>query len=101
MPSTAPVARRVASQSGSSLAARSRLPASSPFGDESRRSECMAIAGTVPDSPALSSCWCAPQMEDAMCYTRDYKHFEEQQKKADTKFRQERQSGLINTMLDD
>jgi hypothetical protein len=24
-------------------------------------------------------------MEDAMCYTRDYKHFEEQQKKADTK----------------
>jgi hypothetical protein len=36
-----------------------------------------------------------------MCYTRDYKHFEEQQKKADVKFRQERQSGLINTMLDD
>jgi hypothetical protein len=40
-------------------------------------------------------------MEDAMCYTRDHKHFEEQQKKADTKFRQKRQSGLINTMLDD
>jgi hypothetical protein len=40
-----------------------------------------------------------PQMEDAMCYSRDYKLFEDQQKKADAQLRRERQSGVLDTML--
>jgi len=42
-------------------------------------------------------------MEEAMCYSKDYKIFDEQQKKkeADTQLRRERQTGVIDTMLDD
>jgi hypothetical protein len=40
-------------------------------------------------------------MEDAMCYSRDYKIFEEQQKKADAQLRRERQTSVIDKMLDD
>ncbi len=38
-----------------------------------------------------------------MCYSKDYKIFDEQQKKkeADTQLRRERQTGVIDTMLDD
>jgi hypothetical protein len=39
-------------------------------------------------------------MEHAMCYSRDYKAFEDQQKKADAQLRRERQSGVLDTMLD-
>jgi hypothetical protein len=42
-----------------------------------------------------------PQMEDAMCYSRDYKLFEDQQKKADAQFKRQRQSGVLDTMLND
>ena len=36
-----------------------------------------------------------------MCYSRDYKTFEDQQKKADTHLRQERQAGVIDKMRND
>jgi hypothetical protein len=37
-----------------------------------------------------------------MCYSRDYKIFEDQQKKkADTQLRQERQAGVIDAMCND
>jgi len=37
-------------------------------------------------------------MEDAMCYSRDYKIVEDQQKAA-TQLRQERQASVLDTML--
>src|SRR3981081_3458773 len=48
----------------------------------------------------LLHCWCAPQMEDAMCYTRDYKVFDDQKKAEDTQVVQERRAGLIDRLLD-
>ena len=38
--------------------------------------------GTVDRIAELLYCWCAPQMEDAMCYAKDYKVYDER-KKAD------------------
>jgi hypothetical protein len=43
----------------------------------------------------------APQMEEAMCYSRDYKVFEDQQKKAQAQANQERHTGVIDKLLDD
>jgi hypothetical protein len=40
-------------------------------------------------------------MEDAMCYSRDYKVFEDQQKKAQEQASQERRSGAIDKLLGD
>jgi hypothetical protein len=50
---------------------------------------------------ALLSCPCAPQMEDAMCYSRDYKLFDDQQQKAQEQANQERRTGVIDKLLDD
>ena len=41
--------------------------------------------GTVDRIAELLYCWCAPQMEDAMCYERDYKIFEDRKKAEDTR----------------
>ena len=40
-------------------------------------------------------------MEDAMCYSRDYKLSADQQKKDDAQVRRERQAGVVDTMLTD
>ena len=56
--------------------------------------------GTVDRIAELLHCWCAPQMEDAMCYTRDYKVFDDQKKAEDTQVVQERRAGLIDRLLD-
>jgi hypothetical protein len=42
-------------------------------------------------------------MEDPMCYSRDYKHFDEreQRKVANTQLMQERRTGVIGKLLDD
>jgi hypothetical protein len=37
--------------------------------------------------------------EDAMCYERDYKIFEDQKKAEDTRVVQERRAGLIDRLL--
>ncbi len=42
---------------------------------------------------------CAPQMEDAMCYAKDYKIFDDQKKAEDTRVVQERRAGLIDRLL--
>jgi uncharacterized tellurite resistance protein B-like protein len=47
----------------------------------------------------LLYCWCAPQMEDAMCYAKDYKAFDDQKKAKDTQVVQERRAGLIDRLL--
>jgi hypothetical protein len=39
--------------------------------------------------------------EDAMCYERDYKIFEDQKKAEDTRVVQERRAGLIDRLLND
>ena len=44
---------------------------------------------------------CAPQMEDAMCYAKDYKIFDDQKKAEDTRVVQERRAGLIDRLLND
>jgi hypothetical protein len=41
------------------------------------------------------------QMEDAMCYERDYKVFEDRKKAEDTRVMQERRAGLIDRLLND
>ena len=41
------------------------------------------------------------QMEDAMCYERDYKIFEDRKKAEDTRVMQERRAGLIDRLLND
>ena len=38
-------------------------------------------------------------MEDAMCYARDYKIFDDQKKAEDTRIAQERRAGLIDRLL--
>jgi len=38
-------------------------------------------------------------MEDAMCYERDYKIFEDRKKAEDTRVIQERRAGLIDRLL--
>jgi hypothetical protein len=43
----------------------------------------------------------APQMEDAMCYERDYRIFEDQKKAEDARVVQERRAGLIDRLLSD
>ena len=55
--------------------------------------------GTVDRIAELLYCWCAPQMEDAMCYERDYKIFEDRKKAEDTRVVQERRAGLIDRLL--
>jgi hypothetical protein len=40
-------------------------------------------------------------MEDAMCYARDYKGFDDQKKAEDTQVVQERRAGLIDRLLND
>jgi hypothetical protein len=55
--------------------------------------------GTVDHIAELLYCWCAPQMEDAMCYERDYKIFEDRKKAEDTRVIQERRAGLIDRLL--
>jgi hypothetical protein len=40
-------------------------------------------------------------MEDAMCYSRDYKILADQERKADAQLRRERQAGVLDTMLTD
>ena len=55
--------------------------------------------GTVQCVPALPSRWCAPQMEDSMCYSRDYKIFDDVKKAEDTRVSQERRAGMIDSLL--
>jgi hypothetical protein len=43
--------------------------------------------------------WCAQQMEDAMCYAKDYRFFDDQKKADDTQVVQERRAGLIARLL--
>jgi hypothetical protein len=43
--------------------------------------------------------WCAQQMEDAMCYAKDYRFFDDQKKAEDTQVVQERRAGLIARLL--
>ena len=43
--------------------------------------------------------WCALQMEDAMCYAKDYRFFDDQKKAEDTQVVQERRAGLIARLL--
>jgi hypothetical protein len=57
--------------------------------------------GTVACTAELLYCWCAPQMEDAMCYAKDYKVFDDQKKAEDTRVVQERRAGLIDRLLND
>src|SRR6266851_9389017 len=40
-------------------------------------------------------------MEDAMCYVREYKIFEDRKKAEDTRVMQERRAGLIDRLLND
>jgi hypothetical protein len=40
-------------------------------------------------------------MEDAMCYAKDYKVFDDQKKAEDTRVVQERRAGLIDRLLND
>lgn len=47
---------------------------------------------------ALPCCWCGPHMEDAMCYSRDYRIFDDR-KAQET--RQERRAGVIDRLLED
>ena len=42
---------------------------------------------------------CAKQMEDAMCYAKDYRFFDDQKKVEDTKVVQQRRAGLIARLL--
>jgi hypothetical protein len=42
-----------------------------------------------------------PQMEAAMCYSRGYKLFDDQQKKAQDQANQDRRTGVIDKLLDD
>lgn len=55
--------------------------------------------GTVDYAAELLYRWCAPQMEDAMCYERDYKIFEDRKKAEATRVVQERRAGLIDRLL--
>src|SRR6516164_7724652 len=55
--------------------------------------------GTVDRIAELLYCWCAPQMEDAMCYAKDYKVYDDQKKAEDTQIVQERRAGLIDRLL--
>lgn len=43
--------------------------------------------------------WCAKQMEDAMCYAKDYRVFNDLKKAEDTQVVQERRAGLIARLL--
>ena len=55
--------------------------------------------GTVDRIAELLYWWCARQMEDAMCYVKDYKVFDDQKKAEDTQVVQERRAGLIDRLL--
>jgi hypothetical protein len=41
----------------------------------------------------------AQQMEDVMCYAKDYRFFDDQKKAEDTQVAQERRAGLIARLL--
>jgi hypothetical protein len=43
--------------------------------------------------------WCAQQMEDAMCYAKDYRFLDNQKKAEDTQVPQERRASLIAWLL--
>jgi hypothetical protein len=43
--------------------------------------------------------WCAKQMEDAMCYAKDYRLFNDLKKAEDMQVVQERRAGLIARLL--
>src|SRR5262245_66376997 len=43
--------------------------------------------------------WCAQQMEDAMCYAKDYKLFNDLKKAEDTQVVKERRASLIARLL--
>ena len=100
----------------SSLASKNRFPASVEGATRDsvrmrQRPACMqefreelgydGQLGTVDRIAELLYCWCAPQMEDAMCYERDYRIFEDRKKAEDTRVVQERRAGLIDRLLDD
>ena len=55
--------------------------------------------GTVDRIAELLYWWCARQMEDAMCYVKDYKVFDDQKKAEDSQVVQERRAGLIDRLL--
>jgi hypothetical protein len=55
--------------------------------------------GTVDRIAELLCCWCARQMEDAMCYAKDYKVFDDQKQAEDAQVVQERRAGLIDRLL--
>jgi hypothetical protein len=50
---------------------------------------------------ALPSCWCAQQLEDAMCYARDYKIFDDRKKAEEARVMQERRAGVIDRLLNE
>jgi hypothetical protein len=43
--------------------------------------------------------WCAQQMEDAMCYAKDYNLFDDEKKVEDTQVVKERRPSLIDRLL--
>jgi hypothetical protein len=43
--------------------------------------------------------WCAQEMEDAMCYAKDYNLFDDEKKAEDTQVVKERRAGLIARLL--
>jgi hypothetical protein len=58
-----------------------------------------AWSQTVDRSAELIYGWCAQQMEDAMCYAKDYSLFDDQKKAEDTQVVKERRAGLIDRLL--
>jgi hypothetical protein len=57
------------------------------------------LPGTMRSVGALPCCWCATHMEDTMCYSRDYRIFDDKKKAQETG--QERRAGVIDRLLDD
>jgi hypothetical protein len=58
-----------------------------------------ACSRTVDRIAELFYGWCAQQMEDAMCYAKDYRFFDDQKKAEDTQVVQQRRAGLIARLL--
>jgi hypothetical protein len=65
----------------------------------SSRSRMASCSRTVDPIAELLYGWCAQQMEDAMCYAKDYRLVDDLKKAEDTQVVQERRAGLIARLL--
>jgi hypothetical protein len=63
------------------------------------RSRMASCSRTVDPIAELLYGWCAQQMEDAMCYAKDYRLVDDLKKAEDTQVVQERRAGLIARLL--